>query len=119
MTQAIDILEERAPEKAETIAPIFITVDPERDTVEAMKSYAEHFHPNMVALTGSEEQISKVAKGYRVYYAKVEEESASDYLVDHSSFIYLMGPDGSYVSHFAHNATPDSIAEGLARYIGS
>ena len=119
MTQALDILEERAPEKAGTIAPIFITVDPERDTVEAMKSYAAHFHPDMVALTGSEEQVAKAAKAYRVYYAKVEDEAAGDYLMDHSSFIYLMGPDGGYVSHFAHNATPDSIAEGLERYVGS
>jgi len=119
MTQALDILEERAPQKAQIIAPIFITVDPERDTVEAMKSYAEHFHPDMVALTGSSEQVAQAAKAYRVYYAKAEDEASGDYLMDHSSFIYLMGPDGSYLTHFAHNATPDSIAEDLERYVGS
>lgn len=119
MTRALESLEESAPATAEQIVPIFITVDPERDTVEAMKSYAAHFHPDMVALTGSEEQVAKAAKAYRVYYAKVEDEAASDYLMDHSSFIYLMGPDGGYVSHFAHNATPDSIAESLERYVGS
>lgn len=117
MSQGLDILAEEAPDKAAKIVPIFITVDPERDTVEVMQSYAEHFHPDLVALTGSDEQVAKAAKAYRVYYAKAGEEGSDDYLMDHSSFIYLMGPDGAYVAHFTHTATPDEIAEALERYV--
>ena len=119
MTQALDLLEEQAPEVAAKIVPVFVTVDPERDDVSAMASYAEHFHPRMVALTGGPEQIAAAAKAYRVYYRKVEDDSATDYLVDHSSFIYLMGPDGLYVSHFLHNATAQEIADGLKEQVKS
>lgn len=117
MTQALDELAEDAPDKAAKIVPLFITVDPERDTVEVIESYAEHFHPEMVALTGNEAQVAKAAKAYRVYYAKAGEEGSDDYLMDHSSFIYLMGPDGKYVAHFTHTAAPDEIAEALGRYV--
>ena len=119
MTQALDLLEEQAPEVAEKVVAVFVTVDPERDDVAALASYAEHFHPRMVALTGGPEQVAAAAKAYRVYYRKVEDESAGDYLMDHSSFIYLMGPDGLYVSHFMHNATAQEIADGLKARIES
>jgi len=117
MSQALDILEEGDSNKAEAVTPVFVTVDPERDTVEAMASYAEHFHPKLVALTGTTEQVASAAKAYRVYYKKVDDESATDYLVDHSAFIYLMGPDGGYMTHFNHAATADEMAEGLAKYV--
>jgi len=117
MTQALDLLEESSPESAARIVPVFITIDPERDTVPVMKDYAAHFHPAMVALTGSSEQVAQAAKAYRVFYAKVEDESAGDYLMDHSSFFYLMGPDGDYAAHFAHNAPPDEIAVALQGYV--
>src|SRR3546814_10028610 len=81
--------------KAAAVLPVFITVDPARDTVEALAGYAEHFHPRLMALTGTEEEVSVAAKSYRTYYQKVEEPGASDYLMDHSSVIYLLGPDGS------------------------
>src|SRR3546814_5078109 len=94
MTQGLDLLAEQSPEKAAAVLPVFITVDPARDTVEALAGYAEHFHPRLMALTGTEEEVSVAAKSYRIYYQKVEEPGASDYLMDHSSVIYLMGPDG-------------------------
>lgn len=117
MTQALDLLEEDAAAKADQVVPIFITVDPERDTVEEMASYAEHFHPDLVALTGTKDQIAAAAKEYRVYYEKVEDASASDYLMDHSSYIYLMGPEGKYLTHFTHQTPADELAEDLERYI--
>ena len=119
MTQALDYVADSNPDAAAKIVPVFITVDPERDTVSAMGSYAEHFHPEMVALTGSQEQVAAAAKAYRVFYAKVEDGDASEYLMDHSSFIYLMGTDGEYLAHFAHNSLPDDIAAALARFAGS
>ncbi|MDJ0970843.1 MAG: SCO family protein [Kiloniellales bacterium] len=113
MSQALDLLEGETGSLEDRVVPVFVTVDPARDDVAAMAAYAEHFHPRLVALTGSDEQIAAAAKAYRVYYRKAEDPSASEYLMDHSSFIYLMGPDGTYVSHFAHNASPQEVAEGL------
>ncbi|MGF1610604.1 MAG: SCO family protein [Kiloniellales bacterium] len=118
VTQALDILEQQDAAAAAKVVPLFITVDPERDTVAVMKDYAAHFHPAMVALTGSAEQVAQAAKAYRVYYAKVEDGSAEDYLVDHSSFLFLMGPDGDYVAHFTHDATAEEIADALRNYAG-
>jgi protein SCO1/2 len=110
MAQAMDLL---PPDQAAQVVPIFITVDPERDTVEQLAEYAPLFHPALAALTGSPEAIKAAAKAYRVYFAKAGNGDANDYLMDHSSFIYLMGPDGRYVRHFAHNATPEEIAAGI------
>lgn len=114
MTQAIDLLAETAPEQAAAVLPVFVTVDPERDTVAALATYAGHFHPRMMALTGTPKEIAAAAKAYRIYYQKVAEPDASDYLMDHSSVIYLMAPDGSYLTHFTHASTAEEIAEGLA-----
>ncbi|MGD1880115.1 MAG: SCO family protein [Kiloniellaceae bacterium] len=117
MTQGLDLLAESDPAKAAAVLPVFITIDPERDTAEALAGYAEHFHPRLMALTGTPEEIAVTAKAYRIYYQKVQEPDASDYLMDHSSIIYLMGPDGSYLSHFTHASTADDIAKGLAETV--
>ena len=117
MSQALDLLESETGSLEDRVVPVFVTVDPARDDVSAMAAYAEHFHSRLVALTGSDEQIAAAAKAYRVYYRRAEDPSASEYLVDHSSFIYLMGPDGTYVSHFAHNASAQEIAEGLKGFL--
>lgn len=117
MTQALDTLEEEAPAKANQVVPLFITVDPERDTVEEMASYAEHFHPDLVALTGTRDQVAAAAKEYRVYYEKVQDESMDTYLMDHSSYIYLMGPEGAYLTHFTHLTPADELVAGLERYV--
>ncbi|KAJ7950000.1 Protein SCO1, mitochondrial-like protein [Quillaja saponaria] len=74
------------------IVPVFISVDPERDTVEQVREYVKEFHPRLVGLTGKTDEIRNVARAYRVYYMKTQEED-SDYLVDHSIVMYLMGPD--------------------------
>ncbi len=117
MTQGLDLLAESDPAKAAAVLPVFITIDPERDTVEAMAGYAEHFHPRLMALTGTPEEVAVAAKAYRIYYQKVEEAEASDYLMDHSSIIYLMGPDGGYLTHFTHASTAEDIAKGLAEQV--
>lgn len=102
---------------AERVTPIFISIDPERDTVEQLAGYHEYFHPSFAMLTGTQEQIAKVAREFRVYFAKAEDEGASDYLMDHSSITYLLDPDGRYVTHFSHDADPQKMAETLRQHI--
>jgi cytochrome oxidase Cu insertion factor (SCO1/SenC/PrrC family) len=110
MVQALDLL---APEEAEQVVPMLITIDPERDTVEQLAEYVPLFSPRVVGLTGTPEQVAAAAKAYRVYFNKVEQDDPDAYLMDHSTFIYLMGPEGEYRRHFGANAAPQEIAEGL------
>ena len=109
---ALDALGEGA---AERVRPLFISVDPERDTPEVLAAYVVAFHPRIVGLTGSAEQIKAVAKAYRVYYLRVEEEGASaeDYMMDHSTIIYLMAPDGRYLRHFSNGTNPETMAASI------
>ncbi|MEP3115427.1 SCO family protein [Nisaea sp.] len=114
MTQALDMLD---PEVADKVEPVFITIDPTRDTSKALGDYSQHFHDKIHYLTGTPEQIADVAKAYRVFYQKVESEEFSDYLMDHSTITYVMGPNGRYVSHFGFDATPEAIAKDLTTRI--
>jgi protein SCO1 len=107
---------EQLGDKAKKVVPIFITLDPERDTPEAMANYVKSFGPNFVGLTGSAEAISAAAKAYRVAYSKVEnKESVADYSVDHSALVYLMDPEGRYVTHFSYGHSADQMAEKLGK----
>jgi protein SCO1/2 len=110
MVQALDLL---APEEAQQVVPMLITIDPERDTVEQLAEYVPLFSPRVVGLTGTPEQVAAAAKAYRVYFNKVEQDDPDAYLMDHSTFIYLMGPEGEYRRHFGADAAPQEIAEGL------
>lgn len=102
---------------ADRVQPIFVSIDPDRDTVAQMKSYVEAVDPRLIGLTGSAAQVASAAKAYRVFYRKVTPPGMSDYLMDHTSLIYLMGPDGKYLDHFSHETPPDKIAERLRRRI--
>ncbi len=102
---------------AGTIAPVFISLDPERDTPAQLKRYAENFDKRIVMLTGSAEEVAQAAKAYRVYYAKKPLERPGEYTIDHSSFLYLMGPDGKFITHFRHSIAPDDLAAALRRYL--
>jgi protein SCO1/2 len=103
--------------KRDAVRPVFITVDPERDTPESLKAYVTSFDAPILALTGSPEQVAKAAKGYRVYYAK-HPEAGGDYSMDHSSVIYVMDPEGRFTASFTHESAPEQIAERLKKLIG-
>lgn len=104
--------------KADRVVPVFISVDHERDSPAQLAEYVKSFHPRLVGLTGSIDDIAAAAKAYRVYYKKVaDEKSTAGFTYDHSALIYLMGPDGRYVAHFTHAAGPDAIAARLARIL--
>lgn len=109
--EALDLLGPRG----DAVVPVLISVDPQRDTPEKMKDYVHYFHPRTVGLTGTPQQVAAVAKDYRVFYMKVEREDPSAYLMDHSSFTYLVGPDGKFVQFFRHEATPQEVADGLKK----
>lgn len=104
-------------EDADNIAPIFITIDPERDTVEQLHLYMQNFDPRITALTGSAEEIADAAKAYRVYYQEAESEDTEQYLMDHTAITYLMDKNGKYLSHFPHGTDSTVMAEKLQNYI--
>ena len=111
ISTALDMLGDAASD----VTPIFVTVDPDRDTPEYLKDYLQHFHPAIQGLSGSQDQTRQLAKDYGVYYAKVQEGGDdADYLMDHTAIVFLMGPDGQYAAHFGHDATADVMAERLA-----
>ncbi|MBT5264866.1 MAG: SCO family protein [Rhodospirillaceae bacterium] len=105
--------------EADKIKPLFITVDPERDTVEVLADYHQHFHPFFSYLTGTPKQVAVAAKAYRVFFRKAPTADGKDYFMDHTSLTLVMGPDGKYVGHFPHDSTPEQIAKGLRRFIKS
>jgi protein SCO1/2 len=117
LTIMTDALSQLDPNDAAQIKPMMISIDPERDTVEALAQYHEHFDPRFAMLTGTTEQVKQAAQAYRVYFAKAESEAATDYLMDHSSFTYLMAPDGSFVTHFVHDTTAEQMADQLRKIL--
>lgn len=101
----------------ERVTPMLISIDPERDTPESLKEYVANFHPRLVGLTGTAEQVAKAAKEYRVFYQKQPGASGDAYLMDHSTLIYLMDAEGKFVTYFGPQATPDDVAEAIRRYL--
>jgi protein SCO1/2 len=99
----------------EAVQPLFITLDPERDTAAHLADYVPLFHPRLVGLTGSAEQIHRVALAYKVYYARYPPGSP-DYVVDHSSFIYLVDKNGTYIGYFPPGTTADRMIEIIEQH---
>jgi len=109
--EAIDILEERGLE----VTPVFITVDPARDTPEVLASFTDDLHPRMLGLTGSAEQIKAASQAYKTYYKQQSEDEY--YLVDHSTFTYLMLPGSGFADFFKRDATPEQMADRVACFL--
>lgn len=110
--EATDILEEMGHE----VTPVFISIDPKRDTPEVMAGYAEVMHPRMIALTGSPEQVKAASQAYRTYY-KAQEADDDYYLVDHSTFTYLVDPKNGFLEFFKRESTPEQMAQQVACFI--
>merc|ERR1711988_994232 len=110
MARMLDIVKEKAPES--NLLPIFITCDPERDDPKALKTYLDEFHPDMVGLTGTYNQIKDLCKKYRVYFSTPQNvKPGQDYLVDHSIYFYLMDPEGDFVEALGRQHSPDEGAK--------
>jgi protein SCO1/2 len=112
--EAVDILEERGFE----VTPVFITVDPDRDTPEVLAEFTNYLHPNMIGLTGSAEQVRAASQAYRTFYRK-QEGDPDFYLVDHSTFTYLTLPGIGFVDFFRRDDTADQMAERVACFVSA
>ncbi len=111
--QTISTALDRLGPLAAKIAPIFITIDPQRDTPAALAEYVKLLDERLIGLTGSAEQITAVARAYRVFHARANSKDAGEYLMDHSSFIYLVGPDGLSRGLFRHGMKAQELADAL------
>lgn len=117
MATALQELAARSPARAERVVPVFVTVDPERDTPEVLRGYAEQFDPRLVALTGTRRALADLGRVYGVFAAKVPTGEPGAYVMDHTSFLYLMGPDGKYVRHFESDVSADDLAGALRQSV--
>ncbi|AZL15007.1 SCO family protein [Rickettsiales endosymbiont of Stachyamoeba lipophora] len=111
MSNVYDYLTEKEIKK---VGMYFITVDPRRDDIKKLTDFMSNFDPKIVGLTGHKEQIEQAINSYRVFTQETQEvNDKGEYLINHSSFIYLMGPDGNYITHFEHEATGKAMAKRL------
>jgi protein SCO1/2 len=110
--EAVELLEERGIQTT----PIMISIDPERDTPEVLAEYTDYLHPRMIGLTGSAEQVKAASKAYKTYYKKQDSDDDEFYLVDHSTFSYLVLPEVGFVEYFRRETTPEQMAETVACY---
>ena len=114
MTEAVDLL----GAKGEAVAPILITVDPKHDTPANLAPAVAKIHPRLIGLTGSLEALSAAAKAYKVSAKPAGRSWQGTQIIDHGSFIYLMGPDGKFLTLFPPVMTPDAMAAAIGRYLG-
>jgi cytochrome oxidase Cu insertion factor (SCO1/SenC/PrrC family) len=114
ITQALDAL---GP-AAEGVQPVFITIDPERDT-KHLAEYVSAFHRSLVGLTGSPEEIRRVANAYKAFYIKIKDERSGEYSIDHAGVIYLMGRNGEYLGFMPPQTNPDRLTEILRKNLAT
>ncbi|MCD1623511.1 SCO family protein [Citromicrobium bathyomarinum] len=105
------------PERAAKVQPLFVSVDPARDTPEVLTEFTDAFHPRLIGMTGSKEQLDKLTKDYAAYYSIGEPNEAGGYLVDHTSITYLFGPDGKPIAILPTDAGPEAVAQELDKWV--
>lgn len=115
MAEAIDLLEG----DGERVRPVMITIDPERDTPDVLSEYVPLFHERLVGLTGTEQEVRDVATKYRVFYRRFEDPNYTYYLMDHTSFVYLLSPTGEIASMFRYQTPPEEIAATIRQHMRS
>lgn len=106
-----------SPEEAERVAVLLVSVDPARDTPAHLKTYAGFFHPRIVGVTGTPDQIADVARRYGVYFAAQKSDSAAGYVVDHTAETYVIAPDGGLAARLPHGVTPTQLVAEIRRHL--
>lgn len=110
LTNVLNALDE---DELAKIQPLFITTDPERDSPEVLKEFLSDFHPKITGLTGTMEQTEAVKSAYKVYAAKVQDPNMAEYTMDHSTHMYIMGPDGEFLDIYGSDEQPDEIVKDI------
>jgi protein SCO1 len=113
VAQVMDTLKVDQPAIYDKVVPVFVSIDPARDSLQALKSYAQDFHPSYVFLTGSPQQVQSMAKSYRVYVSKADETPDGDYLVDHSIVVYFHDDTGDLADVFTQSMRPTDIIKKM------
>ncbi|GAB5349788.1 SCO family protein [Alteriqipengyuania sp. 357] len=109
--------EQSDPERAAKIQPLFVSVDPERDTPAALTEFTDAFHPRLIGMTGSKEQLDKTVKDFAAYYRIGDKSEGGGYLVDHTNITYLFGPEGEPIAILPTDEGPEAVATELARWV--
>ena len=117
--QSISLALDKLGANAEAVQPLFITVDPERDSPARLAEFVSSFHPRLIGLTGSIADIKKTAIAYRTFFAKNAAAASGEYSVDHTGFIYLIGKDGRYLGFLPPGVSPDEIADAIRARLGA
>ncbi|MBN8827623.1 MAG: SCO family protein [Sphingobacteriia bacterium] len=111
-------LDELTDSEKENLQFVFITVDPKRDDLKLMKEYMTNFNSNIIGVTGSEEEIDKIIKSYKIYAVKVpNKENPKNYTVDHSTIIYIIDREGKFISFLGHESKPEEIVKEIKKYL--
>jgi cytochrome oxidase Cu insertion factor (SCO1/SenC/PrrC family) len=118
--QIISATLDKLGDQAKDVQSVFVTIDPERDTPAVLRTYLESFGPRWIGLTGTPEQVRVITRAWHVFYEKRDNKAApKDYLMDHSSFIFLMGPDGKFLKHFNYTTDAKAFGEALLNALKS
>ncbi len=113
MTRLGKVLDKLTPDQRAQIAPIFVSIDPERDTPKVLKAYGTSFNPAIISLTGTPDSINKVKADWKVYASKVQMDGMTEYMMDHSTFLYFRDPDGLIQGLFNREDSPETILKTI------
>jgi protein SCO1/2 len=116
LSTVAEVYDSLSPSLRSSLQVIFVTVDPQRDTADVMQEYMAAFHADFIGLRGTDDALKQMARAYKIYYTRGEGEGA-DYLMNHSGFVYLMGPQGEFLKHWPHHVKVQTLRDDLQKIL--